>query len=76
MFVKPGLWTGLDSLQLTETTMVDDEIIIISSNEEDLVFVLTPMKRPASQQSDDECVPDELGLCFEPLPESMSCKKK
>ena len=56
--------------------MVDDEIIIISSDEEDLVFVLIPMKRPASLQSHDECVPDELGLCFEPLPESMSCRKK
>ena len=56
-------------------TMVDGEVIVIS-DEEDLVFVLTPMKRPASPQSDDECVPDELGLCFEPLPESMSCKKK
>ena len=56
-------------------TMVDGEVIVIS-DEEDLVFVLTPMKRPASPQSVDECVPDELGLCFEPLPESMSCKKK
>ena len=38
---------------------VNDEIIIISSDEEDLVFVVTPMKRPASPQSDDECVPTQ-----------------
>ena len=49
-------------------TMVDGEVIVIS-DEEDL-FVLTPMKRPASPQSDDECVPNEW------VPESMSCRKK
>ena len=50
------------------------DIINISSDEDDLFFVLTPMKRPASPQSDDECALDESSQGFEP--ESMSCRKK
>ena len=55
---------------------VNDEIIIISSDEEDLVFVVTPMKRFVQRHRSQMMSVTNSACVFEPLPESMSCRKK